>query len=67
MESPWTEDQVDSLNKYQHSGLHPFTSQKGKILIATKDGWIEEVGGLVVQNWAHSFMLNWNWKKILGI
>lgn len=68
--SPWTEDQVASLNGYQQCDLyHPFTGQNRQpnsdetILIATPEGWVEFDGGPVVQTWAHEFMLDWSWKK----
>lgn len=67
--TPWTEDQVASLNAYQASGAgHPFTGERGPngeetVLIATSEGWIERLGGPVVQAWAHAFMANWEWKK----
>ncbi len=64
--APWTEDQVNSLNGYQACGFHhPFTfgDEPNKVdLIATTDGWVAIEGGSVVQDWAHSFMLNWEWK-----
>jgi len=36
-------------------------SEGGIDLIATKDGWVEWLGGPVVQNWAHKFMTDWSW------
>lgn len=57
VEAPWSKEQVDALNYFQESGVwHPFTSESGRTLIATEDGWIEEPGGRVVQTWAHAFM-----------
>lgn len=57
---PWTPEQVDALNFYQKSGVfHPFTSEKtGVDLIATAEGWVEQEGGPVVQDWAHWYMLD---------
>lgn len=68
VEAPWTDDQVASLNAYQHAGVfHPFTGTRQPngdetILIATCDGWIEREGGPVVQTWAHPAMANWQWQ-----
>ncbi|MCB0337034.1 MAG: hypothetical protein KDD62_12040 [Bdellovibrionales bacterium] len=57
IDAPWTDKQVEALNLYQQSGVfHPFTSEGGADLIATKNGWVEKEGGPVVQTWAHSFM-----------
>lgn len=61
--APWTDEQVKALNEYQHAGKgHPFTGPRNKdgsecILIATKDGWVKEKGGPVVQTWAWDFMI----------
>lgn len=66
-EPPWTEDQVASLNLFQSEGrFHPFTGKRKEngeetVLIATKDGWVEELGGPVVQTWAHAFMADGSW------
>lgn len=57
IDAPWTDDQVAALNDFQSSNVvHPFTSGGGKTLIATRDGWVEEEGGPVVQTWAYSLM-----------
>lgn len=67
--APWTDDEVASLNEFQQCDRwHPFTGTRKPngdetLLIATKDGWIEEPGGPVVQTWAHGFMVNWDWRK----
>lgn len=65
--APFTEEQVERLNKYQNEGrFHPFTCcshdgcKRGEredegILIATKDGWVCPCGKYK-QNWAHDFM-----------
>lgn len=61
LHAPWTEEQVDALNRYQTEGcMHPFTGEAGpggeeRVLIATKEGWTETPGGPVVQTWA------WRW------
>ena len=67
IKAPWTEDQVSSLNGWQTCGyVHPFTYGDGDEqidLIATPDGWVAVEGGPVVQDWAHSFMTDWSWKR----
>ena len=64
--APWNDDQVASLNAYQAAGyVHPFTHGDGEQqvdLIATRDGWVAEEGGPVVQTWAHEFMTDWSWR-----
>jgi hypothetical protein len=68
VDAPWTDDQVASLNAYQQAGYrHPFTGSEGLdghrvTLIATSRGWVERVGGPVVQTWAHEEMTNWKWR-----
>ena len=59
--APWTEEQVQTLNKWQTlPNMHPFTgynSAGNKVsLIATLEGWIAEEGGQVVQTWAYASM-----------
>ena len=65
--APWTTEQVESLNGYQNCGhTHPFTYGDGADqvdLIATPEGWVAVEGGPVVQDWAHSFMLDDTWKE----
>ena len=71
--APWIEGQLQSLTNYQKSGFcHPFTGIDYKdgsscILIPTKNGWIKEIGGEVIQDWAWRFMVDWSWKRYLGI
>lgn len=57
---PWTQEQIDALNKWQKCGyVHPYTCG-GKIdgkdcredLIATKDGWVCPKNCGYTQNWA---------------
>lgn len=70
---PWTADQVESLNAFQQCPhVHPFTGERGPngeetVLIATPDGWIEHVGGPVVQTWAHAMMADGSWKTLAGL
>ena len=65
----WTDDQVESLNEYQASGvMHPFTCErKSHDLVATNDGWYcpecEKEGFSYTQNWCHEWMVNWKWKS----
>ena len=73
VDAPWDDDQVASLNGYQACGrMHPFTGSVGSggeraTLIATPEGWVEELGGPIVQTWAHNFMLDWSWRRhIIG-
>ncbi len=61
--APFTEEQVERLNKYQNERrFHPFTCcsygckrEDEGILIATKDGWVCPCGKYK-QDWAHDFM-----------
>lgn len=62
VKAPWTAEHVESLSAYQSDqSVHPYTSSSGKILIPTVDGWVEVIGGPVVQDWAHDFTLDWSW------
>jgi hypothetical protein len=69
IDAPWTDEQVESLNNYQISGVfHEFTCG-GKVdgkdcrepLIATRDGWICKKCAYR-QNWAHKWMTDNTWK-----
>jgi hypothetical protein len=59
--APWTAEQVDALNRFQHAGtVHEFTcpGHEGggdRTLVATRDGWIC-CHCDYRQNWAHAFM-----------
>jgi hypothetical protein len=63
---PFTDDQIESLNAFQAFGtFHPFTcgeSQCREILRATAGGW-HCPKCTYRQNWAHSFMANWSWRR----
>lgn len=69
--APFTDDQVESLNGYQKSGVfHPFTGRndlapdgQDDVLVATTDGWISELDETYRQNWAWSWMADWSWKE----
>lgn len=60
---PWTDEQVDALNRYQRKGrMHPFTCGQPQhrispALVATTQGWIcpDPLCGYT-QDWAHGFM-----------
>ena len=60
VKAPWSAEQVDNLNRYQHSGImHPFTCPGGhdgdRELVATRNGWIC-CHCDYRQDWAHDFM-----------
>lgn len=58
---PWSEDQVESLRKYQAAGYaHPYTGEGGEILTPSRDGWRHKGGGLV-QFWALKCHTDWSW------
>ena len=70
--APFTPDQVDSLNGWQHNPVHPFTCGNSNcpvvhaVLVAAEDGWhCPECG--FFQNWAHDFMTDWSWRPPEGI
>lgn len=58
--TPWTQETVDALNRYQQEGkFHPYTCPgnkpdcaKHRNLIATTDGWVCQCGEYK-QDWAH--------------
>jgi hypothetical protein len=57
--APWTAEQTAFLNAFQICGYyHPYTSEQGANLIATEEGWVEELGGPVVQNWVLAGIFN---------
>ena len=66
LQSPFTKEQVESLNGYQEEGyFHPFTCGKDdcrQTLVATEDGWVCPDCDYK-QNWAHEFMADNTWKK----
>lgn len=70
IQSPWTQEQVDALNRWQQGQwVHPFTCLNrgdGKhrhifndlgTLIATENGWMCPCCDYT-QNWAHDFMFD---------
>jgi hypothetical protein len=69
----FTDDEVESLNAYQHSGaFHPFTCGSGNrtdahhldgegLLVATNDGWHCPYCDYT-QDWAHQFMKDGSWR-----
>lgn len=62
----FTQDQIDSINAYQVSGIwHPFTCECGEVLNACSEGMkCPKCGHL--QTWAHEFMSNWSWVPLEG-
>jgi hypothetical protein len=69
--APWTDAEVASLNDYQACPfVHPYTGTRGADgeqvdLIATPDGWIERIGGPVVQTWAQRSTADRSWESPL--
>ena len=68
LRTPWMDNQVESLNKYQCSGnFHPFTCYSSHVLRATREGWVcdecVKEGKAYTQNWCHDFMSDWSWKE----
>jgi hypothetical protein len=66
--APWTDDEVESLVGFQNDGrYHEFTDDDGVALVPTKAGWVHpKQPDVVVQNWAHCWMLDWAWKTALS-
>jgi hypothetical protein len=67
--APWTTDQVESLNGYQHSlAGHPYTCPRDhddvqSVLVARENGWrCGHPGCTYTQDWAFRFMADWSWK-----
>ncbi len=57
--APWTEEQVETLQKYQeNSCVHPYTCECGELLVPTTDEWECEVC---------SYTQNWFWEYSLEI
>ena|ERR1700733_12098939 len=67
MHSPWTPDQVASLNDYQASNVYlPLVCQKEHELIARLDGLhCPECTGFFLQ-WAYPWMLDGSWKSTIS-
>jgi hypothetical protein len=62
--SPWTDEEVEFLRQWQaRDDLPHFNSTDRNpdgskhALIPTTRGWVRDLGGPVVQTWAHDFML----------
>lgn len=60
IEAPWTDAQVENLNRWQQCGhVHPFTCpnhhEASRELIAKNDGW-HCPGCEYTQTWAHAMM-----------
>ena len=62
----FTEDQVASLKGFQSAGIfHPFTCECGAgDMIPTTEGFVCPNNCGYTQDWAHDFMLNWEWQKM---
>ncbi len=72
--APWTQEQVDALNRYQQEGkFHPFTCGSGRrtdehhldgegILVATPQGWKCPYCDYK-QDWALEFQVNYEGTK----
>lgn len=62
--APFSNEQVEGLNKYQQNPLHhPFTCAKcSSVLVATRQGWVcTTLDCGYTQNWAHNFMVEGGW------
>lgn len=74
----WSAEQVDSLNRYQASGLmHPYTcpnratSHRDRhgdrgVLVATVDGWMCP-DCTYTQDWAHLWSADGTWEQLQGL
>jgi hypothetical protein len=65
--TPFTDEQVENLNKFQrHSHMHPFTCKLyhdgENVLVATTDGWICPHCEYT-QYWSHDFMADGSFIK----
>ena len=69
IKAPFTPEQVEALNHWQHSGkIHPFTCGGNRtdelhldgqgVLVATREGWVCPYCDYK-QDWAHDFMAIW--------
>lgn len=71
--APFTPEQVRSLTAYQQSGaFHEFTCgndscrarlRERAVLVATREGWHCPALCGYKQNWAHTAMADWSWKR----
>jgi hypothetical protein len=70
VETPWTPEQVESLNAFQSAGtMHPFTcgdsdcraATGGEAMLATPSGWACR-RCTYRQYWAHACMTDWSWQ-----
>lgn len=66
--APWTDQQVESLNEFQVSGvMHPFTCHRHpaeRLLMARPEGW-ECPSCDYTQTWAYLYMANRSWEFLL--
>jgi hypothetical protein len=61
VEAPWTDEQVENLNRWQRAGhVHEFTCPNdhpaSRVLVARKDGWYCP-GCVYTQTWALDCMV----------
>jgi hypothetical protein len=69
IKAPWTQEQVESLNEYQRSGvMHPFTcGHCRRTLTATEAGWICRECALhgreYKQDWCWNWMADGTWRR----
>ena len=69
IKTPWTKEQVDSLNEYQRrGGFHPFTcGYASHTLTATGKGWVCEecarIGREYKQDWCWAWMADGTWQR----
>jgi DNA-directed RNA polymerase subunit RPC12/RpoP len=65
---PFTPDQVKSINGFQKSkDWHPVTCPNcGGDLIVSPEGMTCPNCGDYHQNWVHSFMADWEWKRCIN-
>jgi hypothetical protein len=70
LETPWEPEQVEQLNRYQHTAnVHPYTCGKRDahpwnegVLVAEPGGWVCPVETCdYAQNWAHDFSADRAW------
>lgn len=66
---PWTDNEVESFNQYQASGVfHEFTCANREhggddVLVATSE-MLSCPSCSYRQHWCHPWMVDWKWKKM---
>jgi hypothetical protein len=59
LKAPWTDEQIDALERFQHMPhAHPFTcpEHSDRALVATRKGWICRYCNYT-QDWTNDFMM----------